>query len=83
MSATSRVGVDPTRDRQIRLALWSALLARPITSTHDLSRAEGLTLLRRLNDIETGAVEWDYSVETEAVTLRHIERPPHEPDPDL
>lgn len=76
MVGTSRVGVDPTRDRDMRLALWSALLARRITSANDLSRAEGLTLLRRLNDCETGAVEWDYSVETGAVTLRRIDREP-------
>jgi hypothetical protein len=73
MAASSRVGVDPTRDRVMRLALWSALLARPITTANDLGRAEALTLLRRLNDIETGAVEWDYSVETGAVTLRHVD----------
>ena len=72
MAASSRVGVDPTRDRDMRLALWSALLARSVTTANDLGRAEALTLLRRLNDIETGAVEWDYSVETRAVTLRHI-----------
>jgi hypothetical protein len=77
MSATSRVGIDPTAERELRLALWSALLARRIGSTTELSRPEGLTLLRRLNDIETGAVEWDYSTETGAVTLRHIDRDPH------
>lgn len=76
MAASSRVGVDPTRDRDMRLALWSALLARPINTSNDLARPEALTLLRRLNDIETGAVEWDYSVETGAVTLRHVDREP-------
>jgi len=76
MAASSRVGVDPTRDRDMRLALWSALLARPVTTANDLGRAEALTLLRRLNDCETGAVEWDYSVETGAVTLRRVEGEP-------
>ena len=76
MAAASRLGIDPTADRAMRLALWSALMARPITTTHDLSRPEALTLLRRMNDCEPGAVEWDYSVETGAVTLRHIDREP-------
>jgi hypothetical protein len=74
MSATSRVGIDPTTDRDMRLALWSALMARRITTTYDLDRPEALTLIRRLNDVETGAVEWDYDVTTSAVTLRHIDR---------
>lgn len=76
MSATSRVGIDPTTERATRLALWSALLAHRITSTTDLTRPEGLTLLRRLNDVETGAVEWDLDATTGAVTLRHVDREP-------
>lgn len=76
MAAASRLGIDPTADRDMRLALWSALMARPITSANDLTRAEALTLLRRMNDCETGAVEWDYSVTTGAVTLRHLDREP-------
>lgn len=76
MAASSRVGIDPTQDRDMRLALWSALLARKVTTANDLARSEALTLLRRLNDVETGAVEWDYSVETGAVRLRHIDREP-------
>jgi hypothetical protein len=74
MLATSRLGIDPTNDRVMRLALWSALLARRIDSTAELSRTEALTLLRRMNDCETGAVEWAYSVETGAVTLRHVDQ---------
>jgi hypothetical protein len=76
MSATSRVGIDPTTERDTRLALWSALLARKVTTTNGLTRAEGLTLLRRLNDVETGAVEWDLDATTGAVTLRHVDREP-------
>ena len=72
MAATSRVGIDPTVDREMRLSLWSALLARPISTTRALSRPEALTLIRRLNDIETGAVEFDYDVTTGGTTLRHI-----------
>lgn len=76
MAASSRVGIDPTLDRDTRLALWSALLARRVTTTNDLTRDEALTLLRRLNDVETGAVEWDLSTETGAVRLRHVDREP-------
>lgn len=76
MAASSRVGIDPTLDRDMRLALWSALLARRVGSTNELQRGEALQLLRRLNDIETGAVEWDYDIQRQAVTLRHIDREP-------
>jgi ERF superfamily protein len=76
MSATSRVGIDPSQDRDTRLALWSALLARRVGSANELAGSEGLTLLRRLNDVETGAVEWDYDVQLNAVKLRHIDRDP-------
>ena len=76
MAQTSRLGIDPTEDRTQRLALWSAVLAKRITTGNQLTRAEALTLLGRLAEIETGAVEWDYSVETGAVRLRHIDREP-------
>ena len=76
MAATSRLGIDPSLERDTRLALWSALLARHITTGNELTRTEALTLLRRMNDCETGAVEWTYSVETGAVTLRHMDREP-------
>lgn len=56
MVAYHRVNDDP--DRGLRLALTSALLARPVPSYNDLTRAEALTLLRLFNDIEHGAVTW-------------------------
>src|SRR5262245_54964037 len=80
MAASSRLGIDPTRDRAMRLALWSALLGRQIESSNNLARGEALTLLRRMNDCETGAVEWDFSVETGAVTLRRLEGEPPNDD---
>jgi hypothetical protein len=54
----------------MRLALTSALLARPVDSFKQLTRGDGLLLFRLLNDIETGSLEWDYSQETGLVRLR-------------
>lgn len=76
MAQTSRLGIDPTTDRAQRLALWSALLGRKLSSGRELSRGDALTLLGRMAEVETGAVEMDYSVETNAVTLRRVERMP-------
>ena len=64
----------------MRLALWSALLAKRVQTSNELVRAEALTLLRRLNDVETGALEYDYDVTTNAVTIRVMrDEPNHEP----
>lgn len=65
----SRIGVDPD-DRDMRLALLSELAGRQLTSSNQLTRAEALGVFRSLNDIETGALDWDYSTETGQVTLR-------------
>jgi hypothetical protein len=70
MAACSRIGIDPDQDREMRLALFSALLAKPVGSVNDLSYSEANTVLRYLNDIETGALEWDYLVPQNAVQLR-------------
>jgi hypothetical protein len=44
--------------RDTRLELTAAILGRPITSTSEITRTEGLDLLRSINDIETGALLW-------------------------
>lgn len=58
MASFGTIGIDPTKDRETRLALASALLARPVESFTQLSKADGLLLVRLLNDIESGALMW-------------------------
>jgi hypothetical protein len=58
MANFSDVGIDPTKDRPLRLAMASALLGRPVDTFTQLSRADGLMLFRLLNDIQTGDLMW-------------------------
>jgi hypothetical protein len=50
--------VAPDHDHDLRVDLASAILARPVSSTKEVTAREGLTLTRILNDIQTGAVAW-------------------------
>jgi hypothetical protein len=74
-AALSRLGID-SEDRAQRLALWSALLGRRLGTSKELTRADGLLLVRRMNDLETGAVDWTYDIGADAVTLHRIESEP-------
>jgi hypothetical protein len=69
MAQLSRIGIDHAKDRDMSLALMSALINRPVDSSKHLSRSDGLMLMRLLNDIETGALDWEYDTSSGQVHL--------------
>jgi hypothetical protein len=50
--------VQPDHDHNFRVAMATAILARPVETTKTIPARDALTITRILNDIQTGAVAW-------------------------
>lgn len=70
--------VQPDHDHDFRVAMASAILARPVESTKEIGARDGLTMTRILNDIQTGAVAWSQDT-AGVITLERV-RPPSSED---
>jgi hypothetical protein len=82
MASFARIGLADPSMREIRLALTSALIGRPITTTKQVYNSEALSLMRQINDIETGALAWTLQPDGTATVHPGVEPPGSDPEVD-
>jgi hypothetical protein len=81
MASFSGADIDPDAQRELRLAVTQLIIGRPIESSTQLSKEEGLKVVGTMAQVETGALAI-VADKDGAPKLISLEEPPAEPSAD-